>query len=305
MVVPVLVGQRFGPRERIFDAVIDKVEVKPLGDVSPREIQHENSELRHLDEFIDVPAPPLQPRDQRGRPRDRHPLLRDPRAAPLMRVGVVGLGTMGAPMARHLLERRHERDRAQPHPRAARSRSLALGATPPTRPARRPSGADAVLTCVSDAPDLEEVVLGGRHRRRPGARRGAGRLLDRLAQRRAQARRRARARGAPCVDAPVSGGSEGAERGTLTVFCGGSDEAVDPRPAGARGLQPLHHAPRARGLGAGGQGRQPDGHRGHLRGAGRGAGATPRSPACRWSRWSRPSPAAPPTPGCCATAPAT
>ena len=53
MVVPVLVGQRFGPRERVFDAVIDKVEVKPLADVSPREIQHENAELRHLDEFVE------------------------------------------------------------------------------------------------------------------------------------------------------------------------------------------------------------------------------------------------------------
>ena len=62
MVVPVLVGQRFGPRERVFDAVIDKVEVKPLGDVSPREIQHDNPEIRHIDEFIALPAPPLQPR---------------------------------------------------------------------------------------------------------------------------------------------------------------------------------------------------------------------------------------------------
>ena len=53
MIVAVLVGQRFGPRERVFDAVIDKVEVKPLGDVSPREIQHENPSLRTLDEFID------------------------------------------------------------------------------------------------------------------------------------------------------------------------------------------------------------------------------------------------------------
>ena len=53
MVVAVLVGQRFGPRERVFDAVIDKVEVKPLGDVSPREIQHENAQLRTLDEFIE------------------------------------------------------------------------------------------------------------------------------------------------------------------------------------------------------------------------------------------------------------
>ncbi|CAA9534650.1 MAG: hypothetical protein AVDCRST_MAG79-1242 [uncultured Thermoleophilia bacterium] len=53
MIIPVLVGQRFGPREHIFDAVIDKVEVKPLADLSPREIQHDNSELRHLDEFIE------------------------------------------------------------------------------------------------------------------------------------------------------------------------------------------------------------------------------------------------------------
>ena len=39
MVVQVLVGQRYGPRQKIFDAVIDKVEVKPLGDCSPREIE--------------------------------------------------------------------------------------------------------------------------------------------------------------------------------------------------------------------------------------------------------------------------
>jgi len=53
MIVPVLVGQRFGPRERVFDAVIDKVEVKPLAELSPREIQHDNPEIRHIDEFID------------------------------------------------------------------------------------------------------------------------------------------------------------------------------------------------------------------------------------------------------------
>jgi hypothetical protein len=38
MVVQVLVGARYGPRDKIFDAVIDKVEVKPLADLSPREI---------------------------------------------------------------------------------------------------------------------------------------------------------------------------------------------------------------------------------------------------------------------------
>ena len=52
MVVWVLAGQRFGVREKIFDAVIDKVEVKALREVSPREIQHDNPEIRHIDEFV-------------------------------------------------------------------------------------------------------------------------------------------------------------------------------------------------------------------------------------------------------------
>jgi hypothetical protein len=51
MVVQVLVGNRFGPRERIFDAVIDKVDVKALGELSPREIEHENPEMRRHDEM--------------------------------------------------------------------------------------------------------------------------------------------------------------------------------------------------------------------------------------------------------------
>jgi hypothetical protein len=51
MIVTVLCGARFGPRERIFDAVIDKVEVKPLGDLSPREIEHDNPEIRRADEL--------------------------------------------------------------------------------------------------------------------------------------------------------------------------------------------------------------------------------------------------------------
>jgi hypothetical protein len=51
MVVQVLVGARYGPRNRIFDAVIDKVEVKPLADVSPREIEHDNPEIRRPDEM--------------------------------------------------------------------------------------------------------------------------------------------------------------------------------------------------------------------------------------------------------------
>jgi hypothetical protein len=51
MVVQVLCGARFGPRERVFDAVIDKVEVKTLTELSPREIEHDNPELRRTEEM--------------------------------------------------------------------------------------------------------------------------------------------------------------------------------------------------------------------------------------------------------------
>jgi hypothetical protein len=51
MVVQVLVGARYGPREKVFDAVIDKVEVKKLGELSPRDIEHDNPEVRRPEEL--------------------------------------------------------------------------------------------------------------------------------------------------------------------------------------------------------------------------------------------------------------
>ena len=51
MVVQVLAGARFSAREKIFDAVIDKVEVKQLRDLSPREIEHDNPEIRRNEEM--------------------------------------------------------------------------------------------------------------------------------------------------------------------------------------------------------------------------------------------------------------
>ena len=51
MVVQVLVGARYGPREKVFDAVIDKVEVKTLAELSPRDIEHDNPEIRRTDEM--------------------------------------------------------------------------------------------------------------------------------------------------------------------------------------------------------------------------------------------------------------
>ncbi len=52
-IVQVLCGARFGPREKVFDAVIDKVEVKRLRDLSPREIEHDNPELRRTEEMAE------------------------------------------------------------------------------------------------------------------------------------------------------------------------------------------------------------------------------------------------------------
>jgi hypothetical protein len=51
MVVQVLCGVRFGARERVFEAVIDKVDVKSLAELSPREIEHDNPEIRRTDEM--------------------------------------------------------------------------------------------------------------------------------------------------------------------------------------------------------------------------------------------------------------
>ena len=51
MIVQVLVGARFSARERVFDAVVDKVEVKTLGELSPREIEHDNPEIRRTEDM--------------------------------------------------------------------------------------------------------------------------------------------------------------------------------------------------------------------------------------------------------------
>ena len=144
-----------------------------------------------------------------------------------LKVGVVGLGTMGAPMARHLIAAGHRvtvwnRTRAKEEPLAD------PGAPRAESPAAAAEGADAVLTCVSDDPDVRAVVLGDEGAARtlpPGAvlidcSTASPTLARELAWELGQT-------GRMFVDAPVSGGSEGAEKGTLTVFVGGAEEAVD------------------------------------------------------------------------------
>jgi hypothetical protein len=52
MIVQVLCGSRYSARDKIFDAVIDKVEVKRLGELSPNEIEHDNPALRLPEDMV-------------------------------------------------------------------------------------------------------------------------------------------------------------------------------------------------------------------------------------------------------------
>ncbi len=144
-----------------------------------------------------------------------------------MNVAVIGLGTMGGPMAENLIEAGfdvtvHNRTRSREEPLGQ------LGAARAESPAAAAAQAEIVLTCVSDTPDVEAVLLDPAQGAGviAGLKRG-GLVIDCSSIEPEATRRMAqrfRAGGVGFVDAPVSGGSEGAIKGTLTVMCGGSEE---------------------------------------------------------------------------------
>lgn len=67
LVVWVTVGYRHQPREKIFAAVIDDVEVKKVQDLSPRDVEHDNPEFRRLDDTVNfleqIYGRPIEPDD--------------------------------------------------------------------------------------------------------------------------------------------------------------------------------------------------------------------------------------------------
>lgn len=144
-----------------------------------------------------------------------------------MNVAVIGLGTMGGPMAENLIEAGfdvtvHNRTRSREEPLGH------LGAARAESPAAAAAQAEIVLTCVSDTPDVEAVLLDPEQGAGviAGLKRG-GLVIDCSSIEPEATRRMAqrfRAGGVGFVDAPVSGGSEGAIKGTLTVMCGGSED---------------------------------------------------------------------------------
>ena len=136
-----------------------------------------------------------------------------------MKIAFIGTGVMGAPMAGHLARAGHDvivynRTRAK-----AEATGFAVADTP----AIAAAGADAVVACVGNDADLEQVTLG--ENGAFAAMRAEAVFIDHTTVSADIARRLAAAR-ALVVDAPVSGGQAGAAKGTLSIMCGGSDAAM-------------------------------------------------------------------------------
>ena len=144
-----------------------------------------------------------------------------------MKLGFIGIGLMGKPMALRLLAAGHE---VSVWNRSAQKLEpvLAKGAKRADSPAGVARAADIVMMCVTDQEAAKEVLFGSRgviHSSKPekivvdfssiapaSAREFAARLED---------------KGMGLVDAPVSGGVAGAEQGTLAIMAGGRPEHVE------------------------------------------------------------------------------
>ena len=146
-----------------------------------------------------------------------------------MDLGFIGLGAMGLPMTRHLLGAGH-RVTVASRSRGPVDAAIECGAFDGGTPAGVASASDVVILCVPDSPDVVQVIGDLLDGLRPGAV-----VVDcsTIAPdvERAQHERLAAA-GGRYLEAPVSGGTAGAEAGTLTLMVGG-DAAVldDARPA--------------------------------------------------------------------------
>lgn len=144
-----------------------------------------------------------------------------------MRIGFIGLGIMGLPMARNLLAAGHELV-VHNRSRGAVDALAAEGATPAATPAEVAQQAEVVLTMLPDGPDVEAVVL-GEDGVAAGVRSGSL-LVDMSSIAPATSRALAEAlaeRGATLLDAPVSGGEPGAIAGTLAFMVGGEARDLD------------------------------------------------------------------------------
>lgn len=145
-----------------------------------------------------------------------------------MQVGFIGLGAMGLPMTRHLLEAGHEVTVAS-RSQGPVDRAVALGARDGGSPAAVAADSETVFLCVPSSPQVAEVVDALLPELRPGRVVVDCSTIDPEVAR--TQHERVTDAGAGFLDAPLSGGTAGAEAGTLTVMVGGESatlEAVRP-----------------------------------------------------------------------------
>jgi 3-hydroxyisobutyrate dehydrogenase len=146
-----------------------------------------------------------------------------------MQLGFIGLGAMGLPMTGHLLEAGHQVTVASRSPGPV-ERAVALGAIDGGSPAAVAKAGDIVILCVPSSPQVTEVV----DAMLPEL--GEGKIVVDCSTidpevERAQ-HQRVTATGAGFLDAPLSGGTAGAQRGTLTLMVGGDPATLETaRPA--------------------------------------------------------------------------
>jgi len=143
------------------------------------------------------------------------------------RVGFIGLGIMGKPMAGHLIRAGyplvvHDLNRQ------AVAELAGLGAQAASSPREAAEKSDLVITMLPDSPDVEQVVL-GRDGVIEGVRSGML-LVDMSTIAPATTRRiyeRLQAKGVEALDAPVSGGEIGAQEAILSIMVGGTGAAFE------------------------------------------------------------------------------
>jgi 3-hydroxyisobutyrate dehydrogenase len=146
-----------------------------------------------------------------------------------MRIGFIGLGAMGLPMTRHLLDAGHEVTVAS-RSRAPIETALAAGAHEGKGPRGVVAASDVTILCVPDGPDvvavLDEAISALDHSKIVVDTSTIDPAIER------EQHERVAATGAGYLDAPLSGGTIGADRGTLTLMVGGDATVLDAaRPA--------------------------------------------------------------------------
>ena len=142
-------------------------------------------------------------------------------------VGFIGLGIMGQGMSRNLLDAGHDLTVWNRTPERAEA-LVEAGASRAGSPAELAGAVDIVITCVSDTPDVQAVLLGDEgviHGASPGT------LVIDCSTISPQVTREIATtlaeRGIEMLDAPVSGGSEGAAKGTLSIMVGGPEDQFE------------------------------------------------------------------------------